>query len=391
MPGGGLDGRPEGNPVSAGAVPPLADCFIPRTQTAPGSLDDACPPGRCLVLTAPPAPLKPVHDWPGGTGKTQLAAYLAHTWRQGNQDGVLLWLTAGSRDSVLSGYAQAAAGRPGAADDAEAASARFLSWLAETSRPWLAVLDGVSDPGDLDGLWPEGPAGRVLVTAEDDAVVPVSRNPLLLPVGKFSPHEALSYLIARLSADPDKRLGAADLVHDLTCDPLALAQASAAIASSGITCRDYREEFAGRRKQIAEAVGIRPAAKAVTWTLSVECADELLPGSTAQLCLALAALLGCQGIPETVFSARAVAEFIAVSAGGVADPGRARSALLGLERTGLLAIDSGAATRMVRVHPAVHAAVISAMPDSMRDAAARAAADALLQAWPDEAVRSPLA
>ena len=381
------------SPVAAEAVPPLADCFIPRAETGPGSLDDACPSGRRLVLTAPPVPPQPVHDWPGGTGKTQLAAYLARTWRQENRDGVLLWLTAASRDWVLSGYAQAAAGRAGTvpADDAEATAARFLSWLAEAPKPWLAVLDGVSDPADLDGLWPEGPAGRVLVTAAGDTAVPGSRNPLVLPVGAFSPHEALSYLIARLSADPDQRLGAADLVHDLDCDPLALAQAGAAIASSGISCRDYREEFAKRRVQIAEAAGIPPAAKAVTWTLSVECADEIVPGGVAQQCLALAVLLGCQGIPETVFSAPAVAEFIAFSAGVAADPGRARSALLGLQHTGLLTIDPSGTAPMVRVHPAVHAAVTSAMPDSMRDQAARAAADALLQVWPDEAERSPLA
>jgi hypothetical protein len=159
-----------------------------------------------------------------------------------------------------------------------------------------------------------------------------SRDALVFPVGAFSPHEALTYLTARLSADPDQRLGAVDLVQDLSCDPLALAQASATIASSGVNCRDYREIFARRREQIAEASREQPAAKAVTWTLAMECADELTPGGGAQLCLALAVLLGCQGIPEAVFSADAAAEFIAGAGGGVADAGRARTALLSLQR-----------------------------------------------------------
>ncbi len=372
-----------------GIVPSPADCFTPRPQTGPGPLD-ALPPGQWLVLAAPQRRPKPIYDWPGGTGRTQLAAHLARTWYQGHPDGLLIWLTASSRDAVLSGYVQAAAAGPAAmqANDAETTAARFVSWLAETSEPWLVVLDGLSDPADLDGLWPGGPAGRVLVTAATAGAAASVPNPLIFPVGMYSSHEALGYLMARLSADPDQRLGAMDLVDDLGCDPLALAQASAAIANSGVACRDYREMFAEQRDQIAESAGVAPAAKAVTWTLSLECADELSPGGLPQSCLALAALLGCQGIPETVFSTRAVAEFIAGSTGAQGDPARVRSALAALESTGLLAIESGNAAGLVRVHPAVQAAVMSAMPQAMQERTARAAADALLQVWPDNAERS---
>ena len=398
-------GPREDTPVTAGAVPALADCFTPRPQTGPGSLDTLAP-GQWLALTtagaagivgAAAGPETQVRDWPGGTGKTQLAVYLAQTWRNESQDGVLVWLSAASRDSVLSGYRQAALSRTGAVpvEDAEASAARFLGWLAETRQPWLVVLDGVTDPAELDGLWPAGPAGRVLVTAAGDIAVAGSRGALVFPVGAFSPHEALTYLTARLSTDPDQRLGAVDLVQDLNCDPLALAQASATIASSGVNCRDYRDIFAQRREQIAEASSEQPAAKAVTWTLAMECADELSPGGTAQFCLALAVLLGCQGIPEAVLSTSAAAEFIAGPGASVADSGRAHAALLSLHRTGLLTIDAGIdpgrAERIVRIHPAVQAGVMAAMPDSMRDRAALAGAAALVQAWPDSAEQSPLA
>jgi tetratricopeptide (TPR) repeat protein len=375
--------------VIGGIVPAPADCFTPRPQTGPGPLA-ALPPGQWLVLAGPPRSPKPAFDWPGGTGRTQLAAHLARTWYQEQPDGLLIWLTASSRDTVLSGYVQAAAAGPAAmqASDAETTAARFVSWLAGTSEPWLVVLDGLSDPADLDGLWPGGPAGRVLVTAATAGAVSSIPNPLIFPVGVYSSHEALSYLMARLSADPDQRLGVMDLVDDLGCDPLALAQASAAIANSGVTCRDYREMFAKQRDQIADSAGVVPAAKAVTWTLSLECADELSPGGLPQSCLALAALLGCQGIPETIFSTRAVGEFIAGSTGAQGDPARVRSALAALESTGLLAIDPGNAAGLVRVHPAVQAAVLPAMPQAMQERVARAAADALLQVWPDNAERS---
>jgi tetratricopeptide (TPR) repeat protein len=373
-----------------GLVPPLADCFNTRPETGPGALD-AQPPGQLLVLSTPPGPAA---DWPGGTGKTQLAVHLAQTWCHPRADSLLIWVSAGSRAAVLSSYVRAFTERTGMAPvgDGETVAARFLAWLAETSRPWLVVLDDVSDPVHLEGLWPAGPAGQVLVTTAADATIPAARNPALFPVGAFSSHEALTYLMGRLSADPDQRLGAVDLVQDLGNDPLALFQASAAIASSGLTCRDYRDLFAAQQEQLAQVSGVQPGAKVVTWMLSVERADQLAPGGAAQSCLALAVLLGGHGIPELVFAAPAAGEFIAGTPSWA--PGDARGpqgALRSLERTGLLTIDpAGGGARVIRVHPVVQAVVRTAMPGEVRDEAARAAAGALLQAWPDDDDAQPL-
>ena len=186
------------------------------------------------------------------------------------------------------------------------------------------VLDGVSDPADPDGLWPAGPAGHVLVTAGPRRGGAGRRNALVFPVGPFSPHEALTYLTARLSADPDQRLGAVDLVQELGCDPLALAQASATIASSGVNCRDYREIFATRREQIAEASSEQPAAKAVTWTLSMECADELAPGGGPSCASRSRCSSAARGSLKRCFPPDAAAEFIAGPGTGVAGGPRRR-------------------------------------------------------------------
>jgi tetratricopeptide (TPR) repeat protein len=364
-------------------VPPLADCFSARPETAPG-VAGALAPGRLVVLTGPEV-RRQLYDWPGGTGKTQLAAYLAESAWQGRQVELLVWVTATSRASVLTGYAQAFADLTGgvSAGDTETAAARFVSWLATASPRWLVVLDDVAAPADLDGLWPAGPAGRVLITTRNPAVVKGAPDPLVFPIGVFSSHEALTYLMGRLSTDPDQRIGAVDLLDDLGRDPLALAQAGATIASSGLTCHDYRDIFARRKMQIAEALGGEPSAKAVTWTLSVEAADQLSPGRLAQSCLALSVLLDCHGIPGEVFATPAACEFIAGDSGtGAPDQKRTRTALLSLERTGLLTIDPASAARTVRLHPVVQAAVRSATPEPLRDEAARAAAQALLQAWP---------
>src|SRR5262249_53369400 len=182
-----------------------------------------------------------------------------------------------SRASVLAGYAQAFADRAGAAPtgDAEAAAAHLVGWLATTGQRWLVVLDDVAAPADLEGLWPRGPAGRVVATTRRPVALKGAPSPLALPIGAFSSHEALTYLMARLSSDPDQRIGAVDLLEDLGREPLALAQASATIANSGLTCRDYRELFARRKDQIAQALGGETSATAVTWTQSGEQANTL--------------------------------------------------------------------------------------------------------------------
>jgi len=382
----------------SGLIPASADCFTPRPHTGPGALS-GLPEGRCLVLTGPSRPGETVGDLAGGTGKTQLAAQQARTWLAETPGGTLIWLDAGSRDALLSGYGQAAAAaRAGdwpmtipadtvTAGSAELTAGRFLAGLAEASGPWLVVMDGLADPADAEGLWPAGPAGRLLVTAEPGVTVPDAVHPAVSTVGPFSSHEGLTYLMARLSTDPDQRLGAVDLAEELGCDPLALAQASAAIASVGVSCRDYHDLYIKRREQITGAAGGISAAMAVTWTLSVECADELAPGGAPQVCLAVAALLGSAGIPEPVFAARALADFAARTPGGADGPARVRAALASLRNAGLIHVDGG----LVLLPRALRAAVLAATPDSLRVEASAAAAAALLESWPDDAVQPALA
>ena len=382
----GPAGGPPAIPVRSGAIPPLADGFTPRPETA-ASLAAALVPGATVVLV-PGRPPSGSPDWLRTSGKTQLAVYAAESLWHAREVSLLIWITATSRTAVLSGYEQAAAAvlGGGAPSGADAMAARFTGWLAETAQPWLVVLDDLTAPADLDGLWPDGPAGRLLITAASQAAVPAERGPVVLGLGAFSQREALSYLMGRLTADTDQRLGAIDLVADLASEPLALAQASGVIASSALSCRDYRGYFVDRRaqlvKQLGQAPGSKPPAPAVTWMFSVEQADRLAPGAAVQPVLALAALLDRHGIPGTVFGTPATAAYLgAAGPGQPADPGRAREALMTMERTGLLDIDPSGAPPLIRMTSAVQAAVRAAMPARLQEQAARAAADALLQAW----------
>jgi hypothetical protein len=223
-----------------------------------------------------------VRDWRRATGKTQLAAALAESLWQSGQLDLLVWVQAASRPSVLSGYAAATAAVTGReqAISCESVAAQFLGWLSETSRSWLVVLDDLTDPAQLDGLWPAGGAGRVLVTSADTAAVP--RGMQVVPVGLFNSREALGYLMERLSGNSGQRLGAIDLVRAMDLEPAALTQASAVIASSAMSCHSYLEYFVSRRQQLTDPSALPPTASAVTWTLSWDRADWLAPGGAVQ-------------------------------------------------------------------------------------------------------------
>jgi tetratricopeptide (TPR) repeat protein len=361
--------------VCAGAVPPLANGFIARTETGQ-DLRMALVPGATVTLVSARA-VGVARDWPDSCGKTQLAAAFAlSSWQDDGVD-VLVWVNAKDRASVLSAYAEAAAAigiqpQPQPAGDAESVAVGFVGWLRDTARPWLVVLDDLTDAAALDRLWPAGPAGRILITTTNPATLPDSHRGLVIPVGSFSRREALTYLTGRLTSDLDQRQGAVDLVNDLGDEPLALAQASAVIATSELTCREYGEHFARRRQQVIAPDGGKPSSAAITWTLSIEHADLLAPGS-AQPLLVLAALLDGSGIPGTIFTTSTARAYSAAGSGGPLDA---------LEQAGLLWVDTATTPVTVRVNWAVQAAVRAAMPGGMLSGAAKAAADALLEAWP---------
>jgi tetratricopeptide (TPR) repeat protein len=174
-----------------------------------------------------------------------------------------------------------------------------------------------------------------------------------------------------------------ELARDLDLEPVALTQAGAMIASSPLSCREYRTHFVRRREHLAESTGTWPPASAVTWTISVGRADQLAPGGSAQLLLALAALLDGHGIPQIVFATPAAGDFLAD--GGVpASNENAGMALAALEQVGLLTVEPETAPPTVRISPVLQAALRTAMPGSMRYRAASSAAAALLQAWPEQ-------
>jgi len=376
----------QGQRFRVGEVPPLAEGITERPDTA-GGIAELLVPGSAAALVPGSPPAHGPPDWLGASGKTQIAAMIAESlWRSQAID-VLVWVSVVDRAAVLSGFVEASVAATGIqpAGTAESVAVRFVSWLAETRRPWLVVLDDLPESIHLDGLWPAGPAGRLLVTGARSGIADPGPRTHIIPVGALSLREALNGLNERLSANPFQRQGALDLIEVLRCEPLALAQAGAVVASSNLTCRDYREFFVGRSEQMWAGAGEMPAA-AITWTISMERAELLLPGAPVRLLLVLLALLDGHGVPGELFSTRAVTEYLAGGAapsGMAADPNWAWDALLVMERTCLVAVNRDAAgAPAVVMNAAVQAAIRLAAPPQVQEPAARAAAEALLELWP---------
>jgi len=374
----------------SGTVPPLADAYYPREQSGP-DLASSLPPGETVVLIHGEETGQAPADQ-GGTGKTQLAVEFTHAMWNSRAVEVLIWVNASSRESVITGFAQAAntvdASQPD--EGAETAAARFVSWLANTRRPWALVLDDLAELSDLEELWPTGSSGRVLITtrlpasAFEDAIIMEDRDLRVVPVPGLNRREALDYVTSRLTEYPDQRIEALDLGEDLDGLPLALAQATATMSARRQGCREYRALLAGRMPHMTAVPGASAAVLA-TWSIAAECAHELPPAGLAWPTLVLAAMLDHHGVPGSVLTSPAACGYFAgrPSTANAADQNMVRTAINNLAQTGLVTIDPASPVRTVQMHASVQTAVRAYLPAADLEQVVLAAADALLETWPD--------
>ncbi|MFF2188518.1 tetratricopeptide repeat protein [Streptomyces sp. NPDC058155] len=370
-------------PHQVGAVPPPAEGFHVRGAEAPlissGSADGETPVAA-LVLTGL-----------GGVGKTQWAAHLARSAQTDGAVDLLVWVPATTRQAVVAAYAEAAADVcPGEVVDADQAAARFVAWLGRTERRWMVVLDDVTVPGDIRGLWPPArPGNSTLVTTRRRDAALAGQGRRLVELGLFSEREALSYLAERLGEDPWMLDGADELAAALGWLPLALAQGCAYMLDQDMGCRAYRARLADRARRLdglLPEIGALPDQQRVTvaaaWSLSVELADQLNPVGLARPALELASVLSPNGIPPELFAGAAARDLLA-GRGSAAevDATDARGALRSLHRLSLI---SSAPGQPVQVHGLVQRTVREQLPPELLARTVWAAADALLQSWPEE-------
>ncbi|MDI1463992.1 tetratricopeptide repeat protein [Catellatospora sp. KI3] len=369
-------------------APATADLVVGRPPSDAVSLRDRTGLAAAIdAALADPAVRQVVLTGPGGSGKSQLAAAAFHRSRGGG--GVYVWVTASSRQAVLTAYARAwralaAADRePGYGHDEETQADLLVAWLRGARRPWLVVLDDVDDPADLDGLWPIGDRGRSIVTTRRRDAQVLRPDARVLPVGMFSAAESVDYLRSRLSvpAGPDAPSDAelADLAEALGHFPLALSQAAAFLIDSRTGVAAYRRLLDDRRERLADL--FPPSSRAdghdrtvaSTWQLAAQRAAALARPGAALRMLELVSVLAPEGVPQDLLLTGAACAW----AGG--SPREALAALRALHRLSLVTHDGAT----VATHALVQRAVLETVPEQA--ALAQAAADALEQLWAADA------
>ncbi|WP_124289653.1 tetratricopeptide repeat protein [Streptomyces sp. ADI91-18] len=377
-------------PRQFGALPEPAAAFLERPRL---HLPDG--PGRFLLTGN------------GGVGKTQAAAAYARSRLAQRDLDLLIWVNASTRDTVVSGFVEAAAELVGARPHlrAEEAATQLPSWLAKARRRWCVVLDDLSSPGDLHGLWPPTTEhGSTLITTRR-RIDALDRRCTVVEVIPFSPQESLAYLrgVIDPSAGTDAELNA--LADDLGHLPLALAQVAAYMGNTGRSCREYRDRFVRRDAKLADLVpeegeGLiehrRPLS--VAWSLSVEASDALRPQGAARPVMHVLSLLDGTGVPGELFSTPAVLALVSGGTAAAAGPEAAaedtvHDAVHNLRRYSLLDIDRsstpadgsgpGALTggASVRIHVMTQRATRDLLSAPEREDAVAAAAQALLEGW----------
>src|SRR5260370_36412934 len=107
-PSGGMSAEQAVQRFRAGEVPPLAEGFTDRPDTARGIMD-AVVPGSTVALVPGSAFAEGPSNWLGACGKTQIAVAVAESlWRSGAIDA-LVWISSTHRASVPAGVVQASA------------------------------------------------------------------------------------------------------------------------------------------------------------------------------------------------------------------------------------------------------------------------------------------
>jgi tetratricopeptide (TPR) repeat protein len=392
-------------PVRVGVPVQLSGHY--QDRTARSQLAEALAVGEAAVLVGAESRSGAVVSGLGGVGKSQLAAHYAwQVWRDASVD-VAVWVDAGSRDAVVTAYAEAARRvlceqDPQVVERApEDAASLFREWLASTSRRWLAVLDDLQDPADLRGLWPSpSPTGRVLVTTRRRDNVLSQGGLRVIELGVFSEGEALDYLTAILPDHVAEEAGIAllqDMARDLGWLPLALAQAGAFIAAKPLlTVAQYRQRLADRRRVLTEVMppeaelpDEHQATVAATWSLSIELADSLQPTGLTLPLLHVASLLDPAGTPITVFTSPSMLAHLSTVTDHETNDQAVHDALACLHRLSLITLDTEQPARSIQIHTLVQRVVRDTLTAESLQQLTEVAARALLEAWPEVDTTKP--
>ena len=167
-------------------------------------------------------------------GKTTIAAAFADMYKA---QADLVWWVRADQDSTIIDDLFELAERVGvpAADTRTETAQRTVIWLTQTDKRWLVVFDNADDERLLAPWVPKSGNGMSLITTRNNAFNQLGK---VLDIGSLPVDVATEFLIDRVSelnaAAAADRPAATEVAKRLQGLPLALEQAGAWVASSGL-------------------------------------------------------------------------------------------------------------------------------------------------------------
>ncbi|KAI1746899.1 hypothetical protein F4782DRAFT_522988 [Xylaria castorea] len=188
----------------------------------------------------------------GGVGKTQVALQLAYWVMDNKLDYSIFWVPAQSDESFEKAYVEMARRlkiQVKVDEDLKEAVRRYLE--SEQAEKWLLIVDNADDMGILFGLsdkpggiskyLPERDNGLTLFTTRSREVAVAIAGSDVIDLHEMSKEEATEFMNKTL-VDKDLLQDEAiteELVQDLTCLPLAIAQAAAYLNQNQMPIKKY--------------------------------------------------------------------------------------------------------------------------------------------------------
>ncbi|WP_063748338.1 FxSxx-COOH system tetratricopeptide repeat protein [Frankia sp. EAN1pec] len=298
----------------------------------------------------------------GGVGKSQLAVEFA--WRYAADYQLVWWVDAETPAGLLAGLAALANTLGIGSGDLPVRAEEALAELGRR-QSWLLVYDNVGDPTTLARMLPPA-TGRLVVTCRDPGVGRVGVE--LVEVGEFTRAESFALLRRYLPTLSDT---AADQLADALGDlPLAVDQAGAFLATSGIPVHDYLALLATRPALLLAEETLHHPGLAATVTAARERLGSDHPGA-AGLLDRLAFLA-----PEPIPLRPAGSEWLALG-----DPYTTHTALAAISRLAL----ARRTDTTLQLHRLVHALLRARLTVDQRRTALAGALDLLATVYPGEA------
>ncbi|MBV9012313.1 MAG: tetratricopeptide repeat protein [Pseudonocardiales bacterium] len=311
-----------------GDVPPRNPNFTGRVELLRGLDERLTAGGTTAVLPAA------VHGM-SGIGKTQMA--VEYIYRHLHDYDIIWWIQATQLAQVRAGLTDLAKrlGLPGSSEAHTAVAAvREALRLGQPYRRWLLVFDAAEAPEAVRPFFPTNGPGEILVTSRNPDWAGIARP---LQVDVFTREESKELLRRR---GPEISDGEADRLAEVLGDlPLAIEQAAAWRAETGMPVAEYLRLFEEKRAEILDtsAPADYPMSVAAAWNVSF---DELRARSPAAFqLLQVCAFFAPEPISRSLFSGVRGMSISPELDAALRDPMRLSRAIRDISRYGLAKID----------------------------------------------------